>query len=69
VTLSPREVVLVVLGVPECWVVGAETLTTRVHREPTMEGYRSVADVPPGEPLVPLLLPSLSLALASLRIA
>src|SRR5262245_45074474 len=43
------------LGVREYCVINAQTLTTRVHREPSAEGYTSVVDVPATETLVPLL--------------
>jgi Uma2 family endonuclease len=54
------------LGVREYWVVDAQTLTTRVHREPSAKGYASVADVPPGETLVPLLAAPLAVTLGTL---
>jgi Uma2 family endonuclease len=54
------------LGVREYWVIDAQTLTTRVHREPSANGYASVAEVPPSETLVPLLAAPLSLRLGAL---
>ncbi|MBX9588532.1 MAG: Uma2 family endonuclease [Hyphomonadaceae bacterium] len=54
------------LGVREYWVVNAETLTTRVHRTPSAQGYASVVEVPLTETLTPLFMPSLSLKLADL---
>lgn len=57
------------LGVREYWVIDADTLVTRVHREPTAEGYRDVHGVPPGEALTPSLFAPLSVKLGDLGIA
>jgi Uma2 family endonuclease len=54
------------LGVREYWVVDAETLTTRVHREPRAQGYDSVVEVAPGETLTSRAVPSLLLKLVDL---
>src|SRR5262245_31772080 len=54
------------LGVRDDWVVDAEALTTRVHREPAADGYASVVEVPPSETLVPLLVAPLAVKLADL---
>ena len=54
------------LGVREYWVVDAQTLTTRVHREPSADGYGTVTKVPPSEALVPLLAAPLAVRLADL---
>jgi Uma2 family endonuclease len=54
------------LGVREYWVVDAQTLTTRVHREPSADGYATVIDVPPSETLVPLLAAPLTIRLGEL---
>jgi Uma2 family endonuclease len=56
------------LGVREYWVVNARSLTTRVYREPSAKGYGSATDVPPGESLVPLLIPSLAVKLVGLGV-
>ena len=56
------------LGVSEYWVVNAQTLVTRVHREPRADGYGSVVEVAPGEVLTPLLAPSLALKLLDLSV-
>jgi Uma2 family endonuclease len=57
------------LGVRDYWVVDADTLTTRVHREPSAGGYASVVTVPPSETLVPLLAAPLAIRLADLDLA
>jgi Uma2 family endonuclease len=54
------------VGVRDYWVVDARTLSTRVHREPSAGSYATIFDVAPSERLVPLLIPSLSLQLATL---
>jgi Uma2 family endonuclease len=54
------------LGVRDYWVVDAQTLATRVHREPSADGYATVMSVPPSETLVPLLAAPLAIKLADL---
>lgn len=54
------------LGVREYWVIDAEMLTTRVHRQPSAQGYGSVVEVPPSEILVPLLVAPLAVRLSDL---
>ena len=39
-----------------------------MHTEPTITGYRSVIDLPPGERLTPKLIPALALRLSELDI-
>ena len=53
-------------GIAELWVIDAVKLMTRIHREPTPTGYRIIADLPPGERLVPSLVPALAVTLADL---
>ncbi len=56
------------LGVREYWVVNAETLATRVHREPSANGYAKTTDVSPHDNLAAAFVPSLVVKLANLRI-
>jgi Uma2 family endonuclease len=56
------------LGVREYWVVNAVTLATRVHRGPTPAGYGQADVVGANERLAALLVSSLALKLADLRI-
>jgi Uma2 family endonuclease len=56
------------LGVREYWVVNAVSLETRVHRGPATAGYAEKVTVAPDEPLTALLIPSLSVRLADLRL-
>ena len=51
-------------GVPEYWVINAWPLVTTVHRDPTPEGYRTVANIAENRPLVLLLAPNLTVQLA-----
>jgi len=55
-------------GIAELWVIDAVTLQTRIHREPTPTGYRSVVDLPPSQRLVPELVPALTLVLSELEL-
>lgn len=55
-------------GIAELWVVNAVTLQARIHRDPTPTGYRTIADLPPGERLVPVLEPSLAVTLSELEL-
>jgi Uma2 family endonuclease len=54
------------LGVREYWVVDDETLTTRVHREPSVNAYATVITVPPSGTVLPLLAAPLAIKLADL---
>ena len=56
------------LGVREYWVVDAVSLKTRVHRGPGAAGYAERDTVAADEPLTALLVPSLTLKLADLRL-
>lgn len=53
-------------GITELWVIDAVRLQTRIHRDPTPTGYRSIVDLPPGERLVPHLVPALAVTLSDL---
>ncbi len=56
------------LGVPEYWVVDVVTPATCIYREPTATGYAETTTVGANEPLTALLIPSLTLRLADLRL-
>ena len=53
-------------GVREVWVVNANTLSTRVHRELAQGNYGHTPDVPYGQRLEPVLAPELAVSLADL---
>ncbi len=53
-------------GVREVWVVNANTLLTRIHRQLGGEGYGFVRDLGPDELLTPVLVPELVVRLADL---
>jgi Uma2 family endonuclease len=54
------------LGLPELWVVNANTLVTAIHRNPTPSGYPKPREAGPDELLEPLLAPHLAVRLADL---
>ena len=56
------------LGVREYWVVNAVSLATRVHCEPSATGYADARTIPANEPLTTLLVPSLAMTLADLKL-
>ena len=56
------------LGVREYWVVNVVSLETRVHRGPATAGYAEKITIAPDESLTALLVASLSLRLADLRL-
>ncbi len=55
-------------GVAALWVINAVTLQTRIHRDPTPTGYRTIADLPSIARLEPLLVPSLAVTLSELEL-
>ena len=50
-------------GVAELWVIDVARLSTRIHRDPTPTGYRSVVDRDSATELKPARVPGLSLRL------
>ena len=55
-------------GVRELWVINAETLLTRVFREPGLDGYQKAPDISATDALVPEFAPALSVRLADLEL-
>jgi len=55
-------------GIRELWVIDAVKLQTRIHRDPTSSGYRSIVDRPSSEQLVPQQIPALAVTLAALEL-
>ena len=53
-------------GIAELWVIDAVKLVTRIHRDPTPTGYRTIADLPPSQRIVPLAAPELAVTFAEL---
>jgi Uma2 family endonuclease len=53
-------------GIVELWVIDAVRLETRIHRAPSPDGYREIADFRPGDSLVPQAAPELAVTLAAL---
>jgi Uma2 family endonuclease len=54
-------------GIRELWVIDAVQPSTRVHRDPTPTGYRTVIDQPQEAALRPHLIDGFSLSLADFR--
>jgi hypothetical protein len=50
----------------EVWVINANTLITRIHRNPAPLGYSDTPDLPHTLRLVPALAPELAVCLADL---
>jgi Uma2 family endonuclease len=55
-------------GIKELWVIHAVRLETRIHRQPSPEGYREIADFAAGEVLTPAFAPELAVRLSELRL-
>lgn len=55
-------------GVRDYWVADLKTSRVTVHREPSPSGYRLIRKFEPGEAVIPLLLPGLSLDTRNLRV-
>jgi Uma2 family endonuclease len=53
-------------GIPEIWVINANTLVTHVYRKLGAEGYREVIDLPAAKSLTAVRVPSISMCLAEL---
>ncbi len=53
-------------GIRELWVIHAVRLETRIHREPSTEGYRSIIDLPADQALSPAFAPELAVTLSAL---
>jgi Uma2 family endonuclease len=64
-----KAILYAAFGIAELWVIDAVTLQTRVHREPTAIGYRSTADFPASQHLVPAGLPALAVVLSDLDLS
>ena len=50
-------------GIPEVWVVNANSLVTRIHRQLGAEGYRHISEAGPAETLESVRAPSISMCL------
>lgn len=54
------------LGLPEYWVINANTLMTAIHRQPGPAGYPKPREASPDELVKPMLAPQLAVRLADL---
>jgi Uma2 family endonuclease len=66
--LGSKAVAYAALGLPELWVINANSLVTSVHRDPTPAGYPEPQKVRPDELLEPLLAPQLAVRLTDLAL-
>ena len=57
------------LGLPELWVINAQTLVTTIHRQPGPAGYADVRGVAPSDLLEPMHAPHLSVRLGELDLS
>jgi Uma2 family endonuclease len=64
--ITAKARVYAALGVREYWVVDAKTLVTRIHREPSAQGFAILSEVLPSETLIPALVPSIAAKLVDL---
>jgi Uma2 family endonuclease len=55
-------------GIPELWVIHAARLETRIHREPSPQGYRDVTDLSADRELAPLFAPEIAVKLCELEL-
>ena len=55
-------------GIEELWVIHAVRLETRIHREPSPEGYREILDFAADQMLTPAFAPELAVRLSELRL-
>ncbi len=55
-------------GIKELWVIHAVRLETRIHREPSPEGYREIANFTADQLLTPAFAPELAVRLSELRL-
>lgn len=56
-------------GIPELWVIEAQSHLTHVHTKPGLEGYGEIRKVPDNQPLSPGFAPELTVTLAKLDYA
>jgi Uma2 family endonuclease len=55
-------------GIAELWVIDAVRLVTHIHRDPMLSGYGAVVECAADQRLVPLVTPTLGVALAELEL-
>lgn len=66
--LGRKANVYAAFAIAEVWVINAVTFQTRIHRDPTPTGYRTILDLPPIERLEPSLVPALAVTLSELEL-
>jgi Uma2 family endonuclease len=53
-------------GIPEVWVIDANTLVTRVHRQLGAEGYGAIVEAGPEEEIAAARVPAITMSLSGL---
>ena len=66
--LGRKAALYAAFGITELWVIDAVTLQTRIHRDPTATGYRSMVDLPANQRLVPASAPALAVMFSELEL-
>ncbi len=66
--LGRKAALYATFGIAELWVIDAVKLETRIHRDPTPTGYRSLLDLPAGQRLVPVAAAELAVTLSELEL-
>lgn len=67
--MTAKALTYAALGVREYWVVNTQTLVTRVHRQPSAQGFGHLVDIASSESLVPLFVPLIAVRLADLDLS
>jgi Uma2 family endonuclease len=67
--LGAKAIAYARLGLPELWVINANTLVTTIHRQPSQSGYADTSKAGPTERLEPLLAPQLAVLLVDLSLS
>ena len=66
--LGRKAALYAAFGIAELWVIDAVKLETRIHRDPTPTGYRSLLDLPASQRLVPAAAAELAVTLSELEL-
>jgi Uma2 family endonuclease len=66
--LGRKAALYAAFGIAELWVIDAVKFETRIHRDPTPTGYRSLLDLPASQRLVPAASAELAVTLSELEL-
>ncbi len=65
---GPKAALYARFGIPELWVIHAVRLETRIHKQPSPQGYLDIADYGPDSELAPAFAPELAVRLSALEL-